>query len=130
MTQASVQICPRSSQNELQGAYTSKGDKVVAKLSDDALRVKYGLLTTITGVVEEISYTEYERLKEAMMSDARFVELRDGDFIAVNQIARLKTAEKNIVSKAEQKRRIEQPYNLAKYEEIDFTAMRKKAGIR
>ena len=86
---------------------TKSGDLIVENFGTHAT-VKYGILYTIgepDGI--KISWADYSRIYSALQNpDAKFVDIRKGDTIAIGQITRLCEATKTLLSRAEAERRV------------------------
>lgn len=74
---------------------TPKGNLYVDKVSDTLHRVKKFELRFIGGTSREVTYPEYDAISKAITSQnaPKFIKFKNGDFIAVNQIATIKSKE-------------------------------------
>lgn len=79
---------------------TKNGDLVVKKDGDFAT-IRSAILYTIKNPDgEEISYQDYQRIINIInRPETRMVEISDGDYLAVGQITRIRTVDKQVESK-------------------------------
>ena len=80
--------------------FSTKGDLIV-RMDGDTAVAKCGVLYTIDdkdGM--EVSYKDYQRIRKAIIeTDAKFIELGNGEIIATNQIIRLCERTKTLVAR-------------------------------
>lgn len=83
---------------------TPLGNLYVEKVSDTLHRVKKHHINFIGGTSREITYQQYEAISKVLLSPnaPRFIRFKDdGDVIATNQIASIKTEETIIDTRRE-----------------------------
>lgn len=84
---------------------TPLGNLYVEKISDTLHRVKKHRINFIGGTSREITYQQYESISKVLLSPnaPRFIRFKDdGDVIATNQIASIKTEETIIDTRREE----------------------------
>ena len=72
---------------------TNLGNLYLEKISDTLHRIKKFEINFIGGTKREVTYPEYEAISKAITSPSapKFIKFKNGDFIAINQIASIKT---------------------------------------
>lgn len=80
--------------------FSTKGDLIV-RMDGDTAVAKCGILYTIgdkDGM--EVSYKDYQRIRKTILeTEAKFIELGNGEIIATNQVTRLCERTKTLVAR-------------------------------
>lgn len=74
---------------------TQLGNLHIEQICDTLHRVKKFTINFIGGTSREVTYPEYDVISKAITSPnaPKFIKFKNGDFIAVNQIANISTRE-------------------------------------